>query len=165
MEVNIFGVLMKKYKYARQKDSGLSTNDPFVPDYTCRLKINDNLMKKSCQQNSGGGQISRSLSNSRYNLRNVSRTSGNQGSQDPTEPVIDCSEFKFERSLGNGQTGGTYRYEFHGQNILHNDIRKENILVNEKGDIYFIDFGKSIVTDKKKLFLQEKSELSRLLGC
>ncbi|CAI2167529.1 3574_t:CDS:2 [Funneliformis geosporum] len=49
----------------------------------------------------------------------------------------------------------------HSHNILHNDIRKENILVNEKGDIYIIDFGMSIVTDKKKLFCQEESELSQ----
>jgi len=52
----------------------------------------------------------------------------------------------------------------HSHNILHNDIRKENILVNEKGDIYIIDFGMSIVTDKKKLFRQEESELSCLLN-
>ncbi|RGB29743.1 hypothetical protein C1646_766226 [Rhizophagus diaphanus] len=38
----------------------------------------------------------------------------------------------------------------HSHNILHNDIRKENILVNDEGNIFFIDFGKSIITDKKK---------------
>jgi len=52
----------------------------------------------------------------------------------------------------------------HSNNILHNDIRKENILVNDEGNIFFIDFGKSIITDKKKLFRQEESELSRLLN-
>lgn len=52
----------------------------------------------------------------------------------------------------------------HSHNILHNDIREENILVNEKGDIYIIDFGMSVVTDKKKLFRQEEFELSRLLN-
>ncbi|CAG8687594.1 7849_t:CDS:2 [Funneliformis mosseae] len=53
----------------------------------------------------------------------------------------------------------------HSHNVLHNDIRKENILVNEKGNVYFIDFVKSIVTDKKDLFRQEESELSRLFDC
>jgi len=53
----------------------------------------------------------------------------------------------------------------HSHNILHNDIREENILINEKDDIYIIDFGKSTETDKKKLFRREKSELSRLLNC
>ncbi|CAI2184945.1 14282_t:CDS:1 [Funneliformis geosporum] len=52
----------------------------------------------------------------------------------------------------------------HSHNILHNDIREGNILVNEKSNIYIIDFGMSIVTDKKKLFRREESELSRLLN-
>ncbi|RGB24922.1 hypothetical protein C1646_821327 [Rhizophagus diaphanus] len=52
----------------------------------------------------------------------------------------------------------------HSHNILHNDIREENILINEKDDIYIIDFGKSIETDKNYLFRKEKSELSRLLN-
>ncbi|CAG8687605.1 7850_t:CDS:2, partial [Funneliformis mosseae] len=103
MEVNIFGVLnevMKKYMFAKQKDSDFSRNDPnigpFVPDYTCRLKINDTFMKKilaleikrdillrdlvgltdeklesftAKSTKFGGGQIPRSLNNSRYNLR------------------------------------------------------------------------------------------------
>ncbi|RIA94848.1 kinase-like domain-containing protein, partial [Glomus cerebriforme] len=29
----------------------------------------------------------------------------------------------------------------HSYGILHNDIQQENILVNEKGEIYIIDFG------------------------
>jgi RIO-like serine/threonine protein kinase len=53
----------------------------------------------------------------------------------------------------------------HSHNILHNDIRRENILVNDEGNIFFIDFGKSITTDQKKFFRQEESELSRLLNC
>ncbi|CAB4404884.1 unnamed protein product [Rhizophagus irregularis] len=52
----------------------------------------------------------------------------------------------------------------HSHNILHNDIREENILINEKNNIYIIDFGKSIKTDKKNLFYKEKSELSCLLN-
>ncbi|EXX63516.1 kinase-like domain-containing protein [Rhizophagus irregularis DAOM 181602=DAOM 197198] len=52
----------------------------------------------------------------------------------------------------------------HSHNILHNDIREENILINEKNNIYIIDFGKSIKTDKKNLFCKEKSELSHLLN-
>ena len=51
----------------------------------------------------------------------------------------------------------------HSYNILHNDIRQENILINEKGEIYIIDFGMSVVTDDRKLFYEEECELSSLL--
>ncbi|PKK63519.1 hypothetical protein RhiirC2_136240 [Rhizophagus irregularis] len=43
MEVNIFGVLnevMKKYKFAKHLNF-----HPFKPDFTCRLKIDNTLMK------------------------------------------------------------------------------------------------------------------------
>ena len=184
-------------------------------------------------------------------LRSMSGDQGSNENLDPTEEVFDCSEFKFECSLGYEQTGGTYQYEFYGQtlalkaldlykngqflcqmqkeieiykrlskiqgkyipklvcygyygggigyvmgmtivgtmlsfhkiekwqknqalralkiihsnNILHNDIREENILVNDEGNIFFIDFGKSIINDDKKLFHQEESKLSCLLNC
>ncbi|CAB4420657.1 unnamed protein product [Rhizophagus irregularis] len=29
----------------------------------------------------------------------------------------------------------------HNHGILHNDIRKENILINDNGEVYLIDFG------------------------
>ncbi|RGB23920.1 hypothetical protein C1646_633306, partial [Rhizophagus diaphanus] len=29
----------------------------------------------------------------------------------------------------------------HKHGILHNDIQEENILINDNGDIYLIDFG------------------------
>ncbi|CAG8597631.1 6879_t:CDS:2 [Funneliformis mosseae] len=248
--VSINPPVLKSYAYLAQ----LAEEDSTSPHHNIMNSSRQNLALQQSQQNFGGGQIPRSLNNSRYNLRSLSRTSDNRGSrenQDPMEHVFDCSEFKFERSLGYGQTGGTYRCEFHGQiialkaldlyknrkffykmqneieiynllskvqglyipklvcygyygggmgyvmgmtivgtilnlhkieewqkdmalkalkiihshNVLHNDIRKENILVNEKGNVYFIDFGKSIVTDKKELFLQEESELSRLFDC
>ena len=53
--------------------------------------------------------------------------------------------------------------EIHSHGILHNDIRKENILVNEKGEIYIIDFGMSIVVDVKAMFYEEECEFSNLL--
>jgi predicted Ser/Thr protein kinase len=54
----------------------------------------------------------------------------------------------------------------HDHGILHNDIREENILVNDKGDMYLIDFGMASRADlknKRKLFNQETLELSSLL--
>ena len=233
----------------------IAEQDPTSPSHNItNSNRKQTLDLQQSQQNSGNsrsGQIPGSLSDPRYNLRSASGDQGSNKNQDPTEEVFDCSEFKFECSLGYGQTGGTYRCKFYGQtlavkaldlyknsrffyqmqkeieiykhlskiqgkyipnlvcygyygggmgyvmgmtivgtmlsfhkiekwqknqalralkiihshNILHNDIRKENILVNDEGNIFFIDFGKSIITDKKKLFFQEKSELSRLLNC
>ncbi|CAG8708206.1 8906_t:CDS:2 [Funneliformis caledonium] len=51
----------------------------------------------------------------------------------------------------------------HSYGILHNDIRQENILVNEKGKIYIIDFGISIITNDRRQFYDKESELSNLL--
>ncbi|CAG8579021.1 569_t:CDS:2 [Paraglomus brasilianum] len=242
--------VLKSYAYLVR----LAEEDPTSPHHniTNSIRRQTSALQQS-QQNSGSGQISqisRSLSNPHHNLRSTSGDQGSNENQDPTEEVFDCSEFKFECSLGYGQSGGTYQCKFYGQtlalkaldlyknrrffsnmqseikiyqllykiqgkyipklvcygyygggmdyvmgmtivgtmlsfhkiekwqknqalralkiihsnNILHNDIRKENILVNDEGNIFFIDFGKSIITDKKKLFRQEESELSRLLN-
>ncbi|POG82278.1 kinase-like domain-containing protein [Rhizophagus irregularis DAOM 181602=DAOM 197198] len=46
----------------------------------------------------------------------------------------------------------------HEHGILHNDIRKENILINDKGALYLIDFGMASQKDtkkKRKLFDEE----------
>ena len=51
----------------------------------------------------------------------------------------------------------------HSHSILHNDIREENILVNDKGEIHIIDFGLSIITDNREQFYEEECELSNLL--
>jgi len=54
----------------------------------------------------------------------------------------------------------------HKHGILHNDIREENILINDNGDIYLIDFGMSSRADtkkKRKLFEEEQLKLSQLL--
>ncbi|KAG9297288.1 hypothetical protein G9A89_006387 [Geosiphon pyriformis] len=54
----------------------------------------------------------------------------------------------------------------HKHDILHNDIREENILVDDSGDIYLIDFGIASRADtkkKRKLFEEEQMKLSRLL--
>ncbi|CAG8490558.1 16097_t:CDS:2 [Acaulospora colombiana] len=53
----------------------------------------------------------------------------------------------------------------HKHGILHNDIRKENILINNNGDIYLIDFGISSREDikKRKIFEEEQLELYQLL--
>ena len=245
--------VLKSYAYL----AWIAEQDPTSPSHNItNSNRKQTLDLQQSQQNSGNsrsGQIPGSLSDPRHshNLRSASGDQGSNKNQDPTEEVFDCSEFKFECSLGYGQTGGTYRCKFYGQtlavkaldlykngrffyqmqkeieiykhlskiqgkyipklvcygyygggmgyvmgmtivgtmlsfhkiekwqknqalralkiihshNILHNDIRKENILVNDEGNIFFIDFGKSIITDKKKLFFQEKSELSRLLNC
>jgi predicted Ser/Thr protein kinase len=54
----------------------------------------------------------------------------------------------------------------HNHGILHNDIREENILINDNGDIYLIDFGMASREDikkKRKLFDEEQLKLSQLL--
>ncbi|UZO16120.1 uncharacterized protein OCT59_007513 [Rhizophagus irregularis] len=54
----------------------------------------------------------------------------------------------------------------HKHGILHNDIRKENILINDKGALYLIDFGMASREDtkkKRKLFEEEQLKLSQLL--
>ncbi|GET59098.1 kinase-like domain-containing protein [Rhizophagus irregularis DAOM 181602=DAOM 197198] len=54
----------------------------------------------------------------------------------------------------------------HKHGILHNDIREENILINDKGALYLIDFGMASREDtkkKRKLFEEEQLKLSQLL--
>ncbi|GBC06334.1 hypothetical protein RclHR1_06770017 [Rhizophagus clarus] len=54
----------------------------------------------------------------------------------------------------------------HKHGILHNDIREENILINDNGDIYLIDFGMASRADtkkKRKLFEDEQLKYSNLL--
>ncbi|CAI2182259.1 4637_t:CDS:10, partial [Funneliformis geosporum] len=54
----------------------------------------------------------------------------------------------------------------HKHGILHNDIREENILINDNDDIYLIDFGMASREDtkkKRKLFEEEQLKLSQLL--
>ncbi|GES87679.1 kinase-like domain-containing protein [Rhizophagus clarus] len=54
----------------------------------------------------------------------------------------------------------------HKHGILHNDIREENILINDKGVLYLIDFGMASREDtkkKRKLFDEEQLKLSQLL--
>ncbi|RGB43549.1 hypothetical protein C1646_680349 [Rhizophagus diaphanus] len=54
----------------------------------------------------------------------------------------------------------------HKHGILHNDIREENIIINDNGDIYLIDFGMASREDtkkKRKLFEEEQLKYSNLL--
>ncbi|RIA90410.1 hypothetical protein C1645_737877 [Glomus cerebriforme] len=54
----------------------------------------------------------------------------------------------------------------HKHGILHNDIREENILINDNDDIYLIDFRMASREDtkkKRKLFEEEQLKLSQLL--
>jgi len=54
----------------------------------------------------------------------------------------------------------------HSHGILHNDIREENILINDNGDVYLIDFGMASREDtkkKRKLFEEEHLKYSNLL--
>ena len=54
----------------------------------------------------------------------------------------------------------------HKHGILHNNIREENILINDNGDIYLIDFGmasRENTKKKRKLFEEEQLKLSQLL--
>ncbi|RGB41178.1 hypothetical protein C1646_810842 [Rhizophagus diaphanus] len=51
----------------------------------------------------------------------------------------------------------------HKYNVLHNDIRKENILIDENGYMYLIDFGFSIRTYDENMFREEEAQLERLL--
>ncbi|PKK58567.1 kinase-like protein [Rhizophagus irregularis] len=54
----------------------------------------------------------------------------------------------------------------HKHGILHNDIREENILINDNGVIFLIDFGMASREDtkkKRKLFEEEHLKYSNLL--
>ncbi|GBB90267.1 hypothetical protein RclHR1_17160007 [Rhizophagus clarus] len=54
----------------------------------------------------------------------------------------------------------------HKHGILHNDIWEENILINDKGVLYLIDFGMASQKNtkkKRKLFDEEQLKLSQLL--
>ncbi|RGB41572.1 hypothetical protein C1646_752000 [Rhizophagus diaphanus] len=54
----------------------------------------------------------------------------------------------------------------HKHGILHNNIQKENILINDNGDIYLIDFRMASWEDtkkKRKLFEEEHLKYSNLL--
>ncbi|CAI2175056.1 16945_t:CDS:2 [Funneliformis geosporum] len=54
----------------------------------------------------------------------------------------------------------------HKHGILHNDIREENVLINDNGDVYLIDFGMASREDtkkKRKLFEEEQLKYSNLL--
>jgi serine/threonine protein kinase len=54
----------------------------------------------------------------------------------------------------------------HKRGILHNDIREENILINDNNDIYLIDFRMASREDtkkKRKLFEEEQLKYSNLL--
>ncbi|CAB4429393.1 unnamed protein product [Rhizophagus irregularis] len=54
----------------------------------------------------------------------------------------------------------------HKHGIFHNDIREENILINDNDDIYLIDFGMASQEDtkkKRKLFDEEQLKYSNLL--
>ena len=54
----------------------------------------------------------------------------------------------------------------HKHGILHNDIREENILINDNGNVYLIDFGMASREDiikKRKLFDEEQLKFSNLL--
>ncbi|PKK56036.1 hypothetical protein RhiirC2_764501, partial [Rhizophagus irregularis] len=51
----------------------------------------------------------------------------------------------------------------HKHGILHNDIWEENVLINDNGDVYLIDFGIASQEDtkkKRKLFEEEQLKLS-----
>jgi predicted Ser/Thr protein kinase len=54
----------------------------------------------------------------------------------------------------------------HDHGVLHNDVREENILIGDNGNVYIIDFGMASRADlkkKRKVFDREQLELSRLL--
>ena len=54
----------------------------------------------------------------------------------------------------------------HKHGILHNDIQKKNILINDKGDVYLIDFEMISQEDtkkKRKFFEEEQLKYSNLL--
>ncbi|CAJ0754265.1 16048_t:CDS:2 [Entrophospora sp. SA101] len=54
----------------------------------------------------------------------------------------------------------------HKHGILHNDIREENVLINNNGNVYLIDFGMASWEDTKKrrkLFEEEQLKYSNLL--
>ena len=50
----------------------------------------------------------------------------------------------------------------HERGIIHNDIKEDNVLVDENGAVYLIDFGCSIVSSCE---YAQQDERNRLLEC
>ena len=53
----------------------------------------------------------------------------------------------------------------HKLGIIHNDIKKENILVDEKGMVYLIDFGFATLNSCKDAQQDERNQLLNCIGC
>ncbi|KAI8901122.1 hypothetical protein BC833DRAFT_522587 [Globomyces pollinis-pini] len=53
----------------------------------------------------------------------------------------------------------------HSRGIIHNDIRKENILVDENGKVFLIDFGFATLNTCKDAQQDERNQLLKCIEC
>ncbi|CAI2183571.1 6131_t:CDS:2 [Funneliformis geosporum] len=96
---------------------------------------------------------SKSSSNSSLNQQQTSSTSTNQQSSSNIPKQQKTRAIKGLEAI-------------HKYGILYNDIQEENILINDNGVIFLIDFGMASRADtkkKRKLFEEEQLKLSQLL--
>jgi len=86
-----------------------------------------------------------------------------QTSKGKNKSTITWGEQKIKKRQKTRAIKGLEAIHKHG--ILHNDIRDENILINDNGDVYLIDFGMASREDtkkKRKLFEEEQLKSSNL---
>lgn len=53
----------------------------------------------------------------------------------------------------------------HNRGIIHNDIKKENILVDENGMVYLIDFGFATLNSCEDAQQDERKQLLKCIEC
>ena len=53
----------------------------------------------------------------------------------------------------------------HNRGIIHNDIKKENILVDENGMVYLIDFGFATLNSRKDAQQDERNQMLKCIEC
>jgi len=53
----------------------------------------------------------------------------------------------------------------HDRGVLHNDIKKENILVDENGMVYLIDFGFATLNSCKDAQQDERNQMLKCIEC
>lgn len=48
----------------------------------------------------------------------------------------------------------------HELKIIHNDLRRENVIFGDDGQVYIIDYGLAVLSHKTKISIEEEQRLS-----